>query len=410
MANTPVKITHLQDSLEGTSAGVSGAASSAVGASIGIMKIAVVGLAASTIGLMGGTIYLAEEVKDLKDERDTAIADQAKKAGSAFVGGQITNPCKDSHPTWPNLDCTLAAIQQQAGSDVTLANNAARTKNGGIQKPIDQHFWKRAGICPVNVHWHLGAEHKSDGEYDTNGKGPATSRRLAAGAAVQQGLRCHKYDSTDAKFTKSYNWKHCVNMKVGETYEVHWPHSALGACNTPFQYQTPFKDGVFCNLASLGAAGQGIKESDGVLVGTNPLTSAEALALLGSNDLQNLAQAVGVQAQVFTVVNDEAYYYPDLIKGMLVQAPYGQDIAAYTGSTTGSKVQSGGNPADKCSQYAPITWQVDRKCQIISASSFDKMCADMKAQADDMKDDLYPHGSRAPVVNSFASPMVNFQG
>merc|ERR1711998_115757 len=31
------------------------------------------------------------------------------------------------------------------------------------------------------------------------------------------------------------------------TYEVHWPHSAIGACNTPYQYQSPFYDGVFCN-------------------------------------------------------------------------------------------------------------------------------------------------------------------
>ena len=38
--------------------------------------------------------------------------------------------------------------------------------------------------------------------------------------------------------------------------------------------------------------------------------------------------------------------------------------------------------------------QVDRKCHLISASSFDKMCADMKAQRDDMTDDLHPKGAR----------------
>ena len=47
-----------------------------------------------------------------------------------------------------------------------------------------------------------------------------------------------------------------------------------------------------------------------------------------------------------------------------------------------------------CSFYSPITWQVDRKCQLISASSFDKMCYDMLQQADDMSDDLYAHGAR----------------
>ena len=59
-------------------------------------------------------------------------------------------------------------------------------------------------------------------------------------------IRCHHYNNSDAKFTTEYKWKHCKDMKVGETYEVHWPHSAAGACNTPNQYQTPFYDGVFC--------------------------------------------------------------------------------------------------------------------------------------------------------------------
>ena len=129
-------------------------------------------------------------------------------------------------------------------------------------------------------------------------------------------------------------------------------------------------------------------------------------------------QAVGVQAQVFTIVNDEAYYYPDLINGMIVDGPlvgsvgsYGTDIATYTGSTTGTSRDN-----NICSRFAPITWQVgcvsvasrhaaiqhtqpsphctkpppptlpqvDRQCHLISASSFDKMCADMRSQRDDM--------------------------
>eukprot|EP00966_Prymnesium_polylepis_P103576 2398098-Prymnesium_polylepis.1 len=37
-----------------------------------------------------------------------------------------------------------------------------------------------------------------------------------------------------------FEWKHCKDMVVGETYEVHWPHSAAGACGTRWQYQEPF--------------------------------------------------------------------------------------------------------------------------------------------------------------------------
>jgi len=173
---------------------------------------------------------------------------------------------------------------------------------------------------------------------------------------------CNYYDENDEKFNKEYDWKHCVDTHVGETYEVHWPHSNVGACGTTNQYQTPFYDGVFCNFESL----------------------------------DNLK--VGVQGQVFTIVNDESYYYPDLIRGMIKDGEYGSDIAMYTGSTTGTSRNN-----EICSQYTGITWKVDRKCHLISASSFDKMCADMKAQRDDMSDDLYPHGSRELVADELAA-------
>ena len=237
--------------------------------------------------------------------------------------------------------------------------------------PITAPYYQ-VGLCPVNVHWHLGAEHRSEGEYDEtfDANGPSDSHRhLAAGA--RQGFRCKHYDASDAKFTTEYDWQHCIGMHVGETYEVHWPHSSAGACGTPNQYQTPFYDGVFCNL------------------------DAETF---GGLTAEQIKDNVGVQGQVFTIVNDESYYYPDLMRGMLVDGEMGQEVTKYTGSTTGT---SRGNVV--CSQYAPTTWQVDRKCHLISASTFDKMCADMKAQRDDMSDDLYPHGSRELVLDELAA-------
>merc|ERR1719343_363825 len=116
-------------------------------------------------------------------------------------------------------------------------------------------------LCPVNVHWHLGTEHRSEGQYDENGSGPmpyeghgAMRRKLAAGKSVRQGMLCHHYDDLDPKFTTPYDFQYCKDIKVGQTYEVHWPHSAAGACNTIFQYQYPFYDGVFCTpgIISLG--------------------------------------------------------------------------------------------------------------------------------------------------------------
>ena len=183
-------------------------------------------------------------------------------------------------------------------------------------------------------------------------------------------FQCHKFDSHDSKFTAPYEWKHCSNMIIGQTYEIHWPHSAAGACGTPFQYQTPFYDGVFCKHGIITIA---------------PL---------------NTYEKIGVQSQVFTIVNDDdpALYNGDLINGMIVDSTHGADMAMYTGSTTGTSRDN-----VVCSRYTPITWQVDRKCHLISASTFDKMCKDMKAQADDMAGDLHPHGSRELVADHLAA-------
>jgi hypothetical protein len=87
-----------------------------------------------------------------------------------------------------------------------------------------------------------------------------------------------------------------------------------------------------------------------------------------------------------------------MIRGMIVDEEMGKDIHIYTGSTTGETRSN-----EMCSQYAPITWQVDRKCHMISASSFDKMCYDMKMQRDDMSDDLHAHGSHELVKDELTA-------
>jgi len=145
----------------------------------------------------------------------------------------------------------------------------------------------------------------------------------------------------------------------------------VGACHTPNQYQTPFYDGVLCNPAA---------------VNLSILTNVQ------------VSQSIGVQSQVFTIVNDESFYYPDMMRGAIVEGSMWSDVAYYTGSTTGTSRDN-----SICSPYAPITWQVDRKCHLISASSFDKMCQDMLSQRDDMSGDIYPHGARTLVSDELAA-------
>jgi len=250
----------------------------------------------------------------------------------------------------PNIDCNTEGIKEQAGTNVTIGYQGSFKTNA---QPITTSFFQ-AGLCPVNVHWHVGTEHFSEGQYDAGGKGPEYD------VEGRRGYRCHLYNHSNS-FTTEFDWKYCKGMKVGETYEIHWPHSKAGDCGTPFQYQTPFHDGVFCH----------------------------------KDRIENTAKDIGVQAQVFTVINDDAYFYPNLFQGMMVIGDHGKDISYYTGSTTGTSRNN-----HICSQYSPITWQVDRKCHLISAASFDKLCADMLGEMDDMSEDTEPHGARELVVNS----------
>ena len=51
-----------------------------------------------------------------------------------------------------------------------------------------------------------------------------------------------------------------------------------------------------------------------------------------------------------------------------------------------------------------LALQVDRKCHLISASSFDKMCQDMlNGPRDDLSGDVYPHGARELVATHLAA-------
>lgn len=166
-------------------------------------------------------------------------------------------------------------------------------------------------------------------------------------------------------------------------------HSAAGDCGTPHRHQSPLCDGVFCNFPF----GEDAEESP---ESTN----------LRNAILTDLPQFVGGEAQVFTIADDEGYYYPGLMRGMIRSGDFGKDVAImYTGSTTGTSRNN-----EVCSAYGPITWQVDRKCHMISASTFDKMCADMKTQKDDMSSDLHAHGARELVADDLTADNLQDAG
>lgn len=348
-----------------------------------IIGVVMIGVLISTVNssnmaptiIVGGTGAVSEgAMTSTGGETTSAAGPDIPDTVPSVVSGE--NYCAGKNPNIPNLDCiidemTNPAVGPQAGSNITKGFKGEMNVDF---EPITTPYYQ-AKLCPVNVHWHLGAEHYSLGEFDENGKGIREIEWYLDGGLSSEddmgSFQCHHYDETDPKFTKQYDWKHCIGMEVGQTYEVHWPHSAAGACGTPNQYQSPFYDGVFCNI------------------------DMENLPDLTPQDI---AYNVGVQGQVFTIVNDESYFRPNLMRGMIVDGEMGTDLAIYTGSSTGSKRSN-----KVCSAYSPVTWQVDRKCHMISASSFDMMCAEMKMQRDDMTYDLSPHGARPLVASQFVA-------
>ena len=364
----PSKETKTEDAAETPAPTPASADGAKVRAALAFFVIATIALLAATIALAVSNDNTAETTLAMEPVSSNVPDNTMFDVETIFNARE--NSCKDMNPKFENVDC-IHLPGPQAGANVT------KGYVGGMEvdyEPNTKNYWQ-SSMCPVNVHWHLGTEHYSVGEYDENGDGPhgnipAPERRLAD-EDVRAGFRCHHYDAEDPKFTTEYDWKHCKHMEVGETYEVHWPHSAAGACGEVDQYQTPFYDGVFCKL------------------------DLETFSTLGPQDI---ASAVGVQAQIYTIVNDEEYFYPDMMRGWIVDGEYGKDIHYYTGSTTGTTRDN-----EICSQYAPITWQVDRKCHLISASSFDKLCYDMKMQRDDMTYDLHAHGSRVLVKDELVA-------
>ncbi len=314
--------------------------------------------------LLGGCLD-----EDLDTDFDTGVDTEVDTSVDTDI-----NPCNpddlDKPPIWnalADLQCDDESLGVQAAADVTpgaVGDMVARLV------PVETTF-EDAGMCAVNVHWHLGAEHRNAGTYDIPGEEWMNFNDPEAhhDEEVEPGNFCPDFDENDAKFTTPYEFEHCdEHMKVGYTYEIHWPHSNLGMCNSEWQYQSHFMNGVLCQA----------NEAD--------MSPADAVGSV----FDTQTTKIGVQAQVFTIVNDPAYDYPDwaMLDGW--NADMAVDMAIYQGSTTGQ--QDGNNTCRGTGGM--VTWQVDRGCHLISAASFDELCRVMKEQRVDMSADTHAHNAR----------------
>merc|ERR1712100_41137 len=77
-----------------------------------------------------------------------------KFKGTNTCAGKHTQAIKD---TYKNIDCfkqQVANVLEQAGADVSVGYTGQRDTQA---EPIKTTLFK-GNLCPVNVHWHLGAE------------------------------------------------------------------------------------------------------------------------------------------------------------------------------------------------------------------------------------------------------------
>jgi hypothetical protein len=211
----------------------------------------------------------------------------------------------------------------------------------------------------VNVHFHLGAEHRAEAYQDqTDSDAYDGGRRLAT--AVRPGYMCEAASMTNPV---NYTFQYCKGeVEVGKTYEVHYVHSSAGY--SAEDIADADVDGIEDGLGG-AANGRGI---------LNPM--------------------IVVQGQVYQIVpaEDGGVSYSDLLHAWTVTNH--SSAVMYPGSTTGTSHNN-----EVCSPYH-ITWHVDKLCHKVTPESFDNLCKQMK-HLYDMEYDLYPHGARVIVDKKF---------
>lgn len=269
----------------------------------------------------------------------------------AFGLPYATADCPTPEPPTP-LACADAG--PQAPRDLSTTNGALHP-GAKIPTAAVLNEKQASSMYQTNVHFHLGAEHRSDQYNDGHASEEydhAHARHLLS-ESPRPGWMCPNEELSAEQLDDSHEWKYCKGeMRVGNSYEVHYVHSSAG------KSEEYLEDG-------LGSAAGGGKIANPMIV---------------------------VQAVVFHIVAGEEILEGELINGW--ENTDHTSVFAYTGSTTGT----GNNNKEVCSPYV-VTWHVDPHCHKVTAAAFDNMCKEMQ-ELYGMEADLHPHGSRILVDES----------
>ena len=132
------------------------------------MQMVTAALFITTIALLISTVVLAVDKSGSNESQMTTSAAPAQVTTSIQVVA-YENPCEGKQPDLPNVQCVIDAVEQtgeQSGANITKGYNGKK-ETSAVPLTIP---YKEAGLCPVNVHWHLGAEHYSLGQFDETGE------------------------------------------------------------------------------------------------------------------------------------------------------------------------------------------------------------------------------------------------
>ena len=85
--------------------------------------------------------------------------------GDTFIDQDMTHPGECINPPDAPVKPDCEDALEQSPAEVTKGSVGLRDPTGTVITD-----YAKAGMCMVNIHWHLGAEHKSEGQYDIAGQ------------------------------------------------------------------------------------------------------------------------------------------------------------------------------------------------------------------------------------------------
>lgn len=325
-------------------------------------------------GVAAGASAASTETKTCQSLKDKYSAEQCcGKQPSAATSEQWVGYCPY---TFTAPDCTVAGPQ----SPKDLTTDRISDGNRFSAAPV-MHRKQMNDMELVNVHFHLGAEHKSDA-YNSNAVSDSGTTFTAGGHDVRAGWwatgTAADFHSTRASATPVGS--PCEDLYVGDTIEVHWVHSSAGK----------------------QAAGSDDPE------GTH-LTDGLGNAANGRNLLNPMLH---VEGTVYSIVSDDTAETvfdpgknePEKNKTLLdyhMPKAGENDYVRYVGSSTGQSFT--GNFAAKdqlCSPYV-INWGVDLRLHKVKNTTMVELCQALKKN--NIVTDLKPHGSRVLLHQLFVS-------